>query len=125
MRERFNEKKLPAKKYFFSSIKKEKIGHDGKISDGHISVKGYLTCKKIWDEFEMDNMGDYHDDYLKKDVLQLANIFEKFIDWHMFKILWIRSFSLFYLSWIELGCYVKNDWCKIRKNMRHWQVLIC
>ena len=117
MCERFNEKKLPAKKYFFSSIKKEKIGHDGKISDRHISVKGYLTCKKIWDEFEMDNMGDYHDDYFKKDVLQLANISEKFIDWHMFKILWIRSLSLFYLSWIELGCYVKNDWCKIRKNI--------
>ena len=26
----------------------------------------------------MKNMGDYHDHYLKKDVLQLAGIFEKF-----------------------------------------------
>ena len=39
--ERFNEEKLPATKYFFSSIKKGKIGDDGKISDGHISVKDY------------------------------------------------------------------------------------
>ena len=65
--ERFNENKLPARKYIFSSTKKGKIGDDGKISDGgHISVKDYLTCEKIWDKFEMKNMGDYHDHYLKK-----------------------------------------------------------
>ena len=45
--ERFNEEKLPARKYFFSSIKKGKIGDDGKVSSGHISVKDYLTCEKI------------------------------------------------------------------------------
>ena len=28
----------------------------------------------------MKNMGDYHDHYLKKDVLLLASVFEKFID---------------------------------------------
>ena len=42
--ERFNEKKLPAKKYFYSSIKDGKIGDDGKISDGQINIKYYLTC---------------------------------------------------------------------------------
>ena len=36
--ERFNEEKLPAKKYFYSSIKDRKIGDDGKISESH-SVK--------------------------------------------------------------------------------------
>ena len=77
--ERFNEEKLPARKYFYSSTKDGKIGDDGKISDGHISVKDYLTCEKIWDKFEMKNMGDYHDHYLKKDVLLLADVFEKFI----------------------------------------------
>ena len=77
--QRFNEEKLPARKYFFSSIKKGKIGDDGKVSSGHISVKDYLTCEKIWDKFEMKNMGYYHNHYLKKDVLQLADVFKKFI----------------------------------------------
>ena len=27
----------------------------------------------------MENMGDYHDHYLKKDVLLLADVFEKII----------------------------------------------
>ena len=65
--ERFNEKKLPARKYFYSSTKDGKIGDDGKISGGHISLKDSFTCEKIWDKFNMKNMGDDH--YLKKDVL--------------------------------------------------------
>ena len=44
--ERFDEEKLPNKKQFYSSIKNGKIGDDGKISDGHIDVNDYLTCKK-------------------------------------------------------------------------------
>ena len=43
--ERFNEEKLPARKYFYSSTKDGKIDDDGKILDGHISVKDYLMCK--------------------------------------------------------------------------------
>ena len=78
--EKSEEKKLPATKYFFSSTKIGKIGDDGKILDVHISFKDYLMCEKIWDKFDMKNMGDYHDHYLKKDVLLLADVFEKFID---------------------------------------------
>ena len=63
---RFNEEKLPARKYFSSSTKKGKIDADGKISDGQISIEDYLTCEKIWNKFRMKNMGDYHDHYLKK-----------------------------------------------------------
>ena len=76
---RFNEKKLPARKYFLSSTKKGKINENGKISDGHISIEDYMVCEKIWDKFGMKNMGDYHDHYLKKVVLLLPDVFEKFI----------------------------------------------
>ena len=58
---RFNEEKLCARKYFFSSTKKGKINEDGKISDGHISIEDYLLCEKIWNKFKMKNMGYYHD----------------------------------------------------------------
>ena len=73
-------KKLSASKCFYSSTKDGKIGDDGKKSDGHISLKDYLTCEKIWDKFDIKDMGDYHDHYLKKDVLLLADVFEKFTD---------------------------------------------
>ena len=76
---RFDEEKLCARKYFFSSTKKGKIDEDGKISDGHISIEDYLTCERIWNKFKMKNMGDYHDHHLKKDVLLLADVFKKFI----------------------------------------------
>ena len=78
--ERFNEEKLPTRKYFYSSIKDGKIGDAGKISDGHINANDYVACKKIWNKFEMKNIGDYHDHYLKKDILLLTDVFERFID---------------------------------------------
>ena len=59
--------------------KKGKIDNDGKISDGYIIIEDYLVCEKIWNKFEMKNKGDYHDHYLKKDVLLLVDVFEKFI----------------------------------------------
>ena len=34
--------------------------------DSHISDEDYLMCKKVWNEFNMKNMGDYYDHYLKK-----------------------------------------------------------
>ena len=77
---RFNEDKLCARNYLYSSAKDKKISEDAKISDGHVRIEDYMVCEKIWDKFKMKNMGDYHDHYLKKDVLLLADIFEKFID---------------------------------------------
>ena len=77
--EKFHEEKSLARKHFYCSTKDGKIGDDGKISDGDISVKDYLTCEKIWDKFNIKNMGDYHNHYLKKDVFLIADVFEKFI----------------------------------------------
>ena len=37
--QRLTEKRLPARKCFYSSTKDQKIGDDRKISDGHISLK--------------------------------------------------------------------------------------
>ena len=51
---------------FILLYKKEKINIDGEISDGHVIVKDYLMCDRIWDKFNMKNMSDYHDHYFKK-----------------------------------------------------------
>ena len=77
---KFNEEKLPAKKCLYRSLKNGTTGDDGKKLDGHINHKENLTREKIWDIFDMKNMGDYHDHYLKKYALLLADVFEKFID---------------------------------------------
>ena len=74
-----NEEKLPDKECFYSSVKDGTTGDNGEKLDSHISNKDYLTDKKIWNEFNMKNMGDYHDHYLKKDVLLLTDVFEMFI----------------------------------------------
>ena len=65
---------------FIVQQKIKKISEDGKISDDHVSIEDYMVCERIWDTFKMKNMGDYHDHYSKKDVLLLADVFEKFID---------------------------------------------
>ena len=73
---RFSEEKLPDKKCFYSSVK-DGTNNDGEKLDGHISNEDYLACNKIWNEFNMKNMGDCHNHYLEKDVLLLADVFEK------------------------------------------------
>ena len=40
---------------------------------GRVSDKEYLRYIKIWNEFNMKNMGGYYDHYLKKDDLLLAD----------------------------------------------------
>ena len=68
------------KEYFYSFVKDRRIGYNGKKLDGHKSDKYYLTRNKIWKEFNMKKMVDYQNHYLKKDILLLADVFEKFID---------------------------------------------
>ena len=41
--------------------------------------KDYFKAVDIWNVFKINTMGDYHDLYLKTNVLLLADVFEKFI----------------------------------------------
>ena len=38
----------------------------------------YAHAVRVWDAFECETMGDYHDVYLQLDVLLLTDVFEKF-----------------------------------------------
>ena len=60
-------KELSNKKKFYSSL-------TGK----EISDKEYEHVVQVWNRFEMETMKDYHDLYLKCDVLLLADVFENF-----------------------------------------------
>ena len=62
----FVKKTFPDKECFYSSVKDGAAGDNGKKLDGYISDKDYLMCNKIWNEFNMRNMGDYHDHYFKR-----------------------------------------------------------
>ena len=66
--EKFKEE-LPNKEEFYSSLTYKKI-----------TDKEYDHILKIWNKFEMKMMNDYHNLYLKCDVLLLAGEFENFIN---------------------------------------------
>ena len=44
---RFSEEKLPDKKCLYRFVKNGTTGDNGKKLDGHMSNKGYLTCRKM------------------------------------------------------------------------------
>ena len=48
------------------------------LADRKTSDKEYEHVLNVWKKFEMKTMKDYHDLYLKCDVLLLADVFEKF-----------------------------------------------
>ena len=72
---KFKHPSLPEKKYFYLSLM------DGKRdrSNGHISNEQYLHLQNVSNTFNFNTFKDFHDHYLKKDVLLLTDIFEKFI----------------------------------------------
>ena len=73
--EKFNYPPLSSKKCFYSSLK------DGKRdkSNGHISNEQYLHLQNVWNTFSFNIFEDFHNHYLRKDVLLLDDVFEKFI----------------------------------------------
>ena len=64
---RFDEITLPDKKAFYSNLNMEDI-----------TDVDYRHAKKVFKEFKMNNLGDYHDRYVITDVLLLADVFESF-----------------------------------------------
>ena len=65
--DKFKENKLPSKKAFYS-----------KLNMSDVKEEDYEHAIRVWKEFGLKNLGEYHDLYLKTDVILLANVFEKF-----------------------------------------------
>ena len=49
-----------------------------KLNGSEISEDDYEHAKKVWKEINIQNLGQYHDLYLRTDVILLANVFEEF-----------------------------------------------
>ena len=56
----------------------EKEAFNSKLSLSCISDHDYTHAKNVWKTFHLQTMRDYHDLYLKTDVLLLADVFENF-----------------------------------------------
>ena len=64
---KLNDVQLPPKEAFYSQL-----------TDSHISDEDYEHAQKVWKAFGCKTMRDYHNLYLKTDVLLLADVMTEF-----------------------------------------------
>ena len=67
--ERFSEISLPSKEDFYSNLNMEDI-----------SDIDYRHANNVFKVFKLENLGDYHDLYVQRDTLLLADVFNNFRD---------------------------------------------
>ena len=65
--DKFHEKVLPGKESFYSNLTLE-----------NISEIDYAHANNVFKKFNINNLGEYHDLYVKSDTLLLADIFKNF-----------------------------------------------
>ena len=65
--EKFNETLLPGKEEFYSNLNMK-----------NIIDADYMHAKRACKDFEIKNLEEYHNFYLKSDALLLVDIFENF-----------------------------------------------
>ena len=65
--ERFDETILPNRKALYSELYLE-----------YITDEDYTHAQKVFEEFNITNLGKYHDLYVQSDILLLADVFENF-----------------------------------------------
>ena len=66
-RKRFNETLSPRKEDFYSNLNME-----------NIKDSNHNHAKRVCKDFQIKNLGEYHDLYLQSDTLLLADVFENF-----------------------------------------------
>ena len=87
---------LPPRETFYS-----------KLTDDNITEEDYQHAQKVWKIFKCQTMGDYHDLYLRTDVLLLADVFETFRKTCLEQYS-LRPSTLLHKSRIILGCIAEK-----------------
>ena len=82
--EKFNETTLLEKEEFYSNLNLK-----------NITDADYTHAKRVCKDFEIKSFGEYHDLYLKSDVLLSADIFEKF------RVMYLKSYELYPVKFIS------------------------
>ena len=67
--DKFKESQLPPIEAFYSSL-----------NMSNVSEGDYEHAQRVWKKFRIRNLGEYHDLYLRTDVILLANVCEVFRD---------------------------------------------
>ena len=65
--EKFDENTLPPKEAFHSNLNSEDT-----------SDEDYTHAQKVWDVFQINNIGDYHDLFVQSETVLLADVYENF-----------------------------------------------
>ena len=64
---KFNETELPTIDQFYS-----------KLNFKNMSKEDHRHAQNVWNIFNIENLGEYHDLYVQSDTIQLADTFEQF-----------------------------------------------
>ena len=92
--DKFEESQLPPIESFYSNLNMSNV------------IEGdYEHAQRVWKEFRIRNLGEYHDLYLKTSVILLADVFEAFRDTCL--EIFPRSSTFLYISWTGL---FKENW---------------
>ena len=73
----------------------------------------YAHAKKVCKDFEIKHLGEYHDFYVQKNTLLLADVFKNFrnVCFEIFELDPVKNYLSF---WISMASSFKKDQFKIR-----------
>jgi len=99
----FKQTCLPSMSEFYSKLKMEGI-----------TVDEYKRAQEMCDTYKCENMQDFHDVYIKLDVVLLADCMENFRRTRI----WNRSGSLLDVSRVHMAMLFKDDKFRITADNR-------
>ena len=112
---RFDECELPPKESCYSES-----------TETHISDQDYERAKTVWSNFDIRDLGEYHDLYSAIDVLLLTDVFENFRDMcldyygldpaHYYTLPNFAGDAMLLMTGVELDQIHDLDMCEIVEN---------